>query len=751
VNQRSRSLIQTLGRVPVGWWVVLLALPALAPLARTGFFESHDGMFHAYRLAALARAVRAGVLYPRWFPEFGFGYGQPVLNFYGPLSYYWGLPFILLGADAALALKLVFATGLIASALGMYLFARLHLDRGPALAAAVVYTYLPYHLVDLYIRGAVAEFLAFVWFPLVLWAFHRLIEHADEPRFTEIGLAAVLLAALVLTHSLSALIFAPVLVAYATILLLRQGSLRALALTALTLALTLALAAFYLVPVLAESQYVGLGHGASQGYRDHLLPLLDLFSRSLAYPYPTEQSVTPVFPLGLVQILIVAGATVLPFRTRGRQWPVLFFLALALLSALMLTTISLPLWRIFEQGLAFLQYPWRFQALTVLATAFLAGTLWSEVSSIKVQAPRTTPYVLRPALYGLLLASSLWLLTVIPTTPDLSVEAMWQQDREHGQVGATWTGEYLPVWVTEQRWAISLPLADPVLDGVALPAGQVKLVGVGYNRYDLISQAAEASPLALHQFHFPGWQAAGRVDSFRSSSQAHGVLGLATVDLPSTSGLLTMRLGLTKAQQWSALLSLTAFLAAGVVLVAQYQAPKAQSTHSRLSALLLAACFVLPAAVLIGQVALPNGYVREVAQVNANLENTVELLAFTTDETSYHPGDTLDVTLYWHALHSMDQNYKSFVHLTDADLTRQPAQHDGDPGGGFSPTTRWLPGEVVPDTHHLALPADLAPGHYRLWAGMYEYEAVRNLTILSADTSIADNRVLLGEIEVVAP
>jgi hypothetical protein len=34
---------------------------------------------------------------------------------------------------------------------------------------------------------------------------------------------------------------------------------------------------------------------------------------------------------------------------------------------------------------------------------------------------------------------------------------------------------------------------------------------------------------------------------------------------------------------------------------------------------------------------------------------------------------------------------------------------------------------------------------------MYEYGAVRNLTVLSSDVAAADNRVLLGEIEVVSP
>ena len=74
-------------------WALLtlaLALPALYLLVRPGFFVSDDGRFHVYRVAALARAWLAGVLHPRLFPEFGFGYGQAVLNFYAPLSYWPG-------------------------------------------------------------------------------------------------------------------------------------------------------------------------------------------------------------------------------------------------------------------------------------------------------------------------------------------------------------------------------------------------------------------------------------------------------------------------------------------------------------------------------------------------------------------------------------------------------------------------------------------------------------------------------------
>ena len=352
---------------------------------------------------------------------------------------------------------------------------------------------------------------------------------------------------------------------------------------------------------------------------------------------------------------------------------------------------------------------------------------------------------------GLLLAIgawALWRLPYTPMTPDISTEAMWELDRQNGQVGATWTGEYLPIWVTEQRWAIAHPLPDPAPGGRALPPGQVRLTGVGHTRYDLTVEAPEGTSVTLHQFHYPGWQASWLGDTL--PSQPEGVLALASFDLEAGSGPLTARLGHTPAQLWGTLLSLTASLLIGIglIVVARRRAPQVRAPRGTR---LLAACYLALAAALLVSLALPNGTVQATDQVNANLEASVELLAYTTDRQTYHPGDTVSVTLYWRALRELDQDYKAFVHLTDTDMTRQPAQHDGDPNGGFTPTTRWLPGELVPDTHHLSLPAGLEPGRYRLWAGMYEHETVRNLTILSSETPAADGRVLLGEIEVTSP
>jgi len=794
VKKRFHFLGQKLD-LSLGWWAVLLSVPALVPLMRSGFFDSPDGLMHAYRLPALGQAIGSGVLYPRWFPEFAFGYGHPLFNFFGPLTYYWGLPFVLLGANATTALKLVLATGLIASALGMLLFARRHFGRGAALVAAVVYAYLPYHLVDLYVRGAAAEFMAFVWFPLILWAFGETVEQSGQKGMVKAALAGLLLAALIVTHQLSALVFFPVLVGYIALLWLAKRDRPALGRAGLAAGWAAILSAFYWLPVLAESRYVGLSTMRSQGYADHLLPVGHLFSPTLTYRYVSEPGAPSTYPIGLVQaIILVAAAIALVCcwrrlrwsrsdqTVRPQAWAILLFLAVAVSTIYMLSDASLPVWRAGEAVLAYLEFPWRIQSMTILATAFLAGAVWDTQPWVALHAhsarpgffasqPRVpwwgSPSALHVRMTGWLLAAALvwfliwtlWRLPVTPVTPGLAVEDMWQMDRDIGQMGTTWDGEFIPVWVAEQRWAVSLPASStgrPSLTTVQPVGGQLRLTGTGYARYDFSLDAPQGATVVLHQFHFPGWQA--RWNGTVVPSRPEGNLGLVAFDLSPGSGPLTIGLDLTPAQLWGSLLSLAGLVVGGLGLAAY------ALTRERRPAwgpLLLAAGYLLPAALLLGHLVLPSGAVHSVEQAYANLENRTELLGFTTDRAVYAPGDTAAVTLYWRPLQVPEQDYKVFVHLTGpkpaspqpqlltASLGGLPvAQHDGDPGGGFTPTTRWLPGELVPDTHRLILPADLPPGRYGLWAGIYEYPAVRNLEVISAGGQVVDGRIFLGEIEV---
>lgn len=77
-------------------------------------------------------------------------------------------------------------------------------------------------------------------------------------------------------------------------------------------------------------------------------------------------------------------------------------------------------------------------------------------------------------------------------------------------------------------------------------------------------------------------------------------------------------------------------------------------------------------------------------------------------------GDTPTVTLLWHALQTPGEGYTAFVHIEDAD-GHIVAQSDGVPVNWGRPTTGWLPGEYVLDSHSLA---QLPPGQYSVYVGL---------------------------------
>jgi hypothetical protein len=92
------------------------------------------------------------------------------------------------------------------------------------------------------------------------------------------------------------------------------------------------------------------------------------------------------------------------------------------------------------------------------------------------------------------------------------------------------------------------------------------------------------------------------------------------------------------------------------------------------------------------------------------------------------PGQTLRLTIDWQALRPIDQNLKVFVHLADAG-DNVLAQFDGYPQGGSTPTTAWVPGQIVSDTYPVTLPAAAPPGPYRRLVGLYDETTLERLAV----------------------
>ena len=133
--------------------------------------------------------------------------------------------------------------------------------------------------------------------------------------------------------------------------------------------------------------------------------------------------------------------------------------------------------------------------------------------------------------------------------------------------------------------------------------------------------------------------------------------------------------------------------------------------------------------------------------VAVRLGDLAELVGY--DLGPARPGEPLQLTLYWRALGPSPQRYKVFTHLLD-DGSRVVAQDDSEPGRGAFPTTGWVAGEIIEDRYVLALPDDLAPGHYTLEVGMYDPRSGERVPVLRSDVPVRDDAALLTEVAVAA-
>jgi hypothetical protein len=490
-----------------------------------GIIQTHaggDSPFLLQRTFELVTNLRAGIFPARWMPDAAYGLGYPFFNFYASLPYYLAALLNLIGFDLLTAIKLAQTLGMLAAALSMWLYARTLFPKMGALLAVVAYTLAPYHLVNLYVRGdSLQEFWAFVWYPLILWAVDRVVQADGEGRqrwdwlIRMLGLA-MLLAGFVLTHNVSTLIFAPFIVLYTLVRLAQwarayKAAPRQIVLTLTWLAgaavLGAALSAWFWLPALGEAGLVQL-NDQTTGYFDfnnHFRsPAQNLIQANLIFDYHVDPALN-AFAMALPQaVLMVLGAAAWLWRTRKRS-TALLVVALALLSTVLMTPLSKPVWDALP-ALALTQFPWRFLSVQALFGALLIGGLACAPITARLWQ-------------GACLVAGAALLLTLPALPnerlDIRAENVTPRSLQlyewfSGNIGTTIRAEYLPRSVRPRPMVgpdlLQQPRRALVVDGrvatsaLALqsPTRQVWRIQV----------SSDVATMTLPLLYWPGWQAA---------------------------------------------------------------------------------------------------------------------------------------------------------------------------------------------------------------------------------------------------
>lgn len=638
-DSNQHFLSRWLARADYGLMLALLTpLFAVMPLLiHAGLPNTADGPAHLMRQVELNRAWQEGNFYPRWGADLALGHGMPIFSYAPPALYQLTQLFHLTGLPLDTSMKAVLVFDFLLYSLGMFLLARSLFGAGPALVAATVYVYAPYRLREAYIQGNYGQFTGLAFYPLILWAFQRLVV-VGGARY--LVLAALSLAGLLFSHNISSMLFAPLLATYLLFLLFsplhetsggrpagwllaqRLGRVAAAAL------LGLGLSAIFWLPAFGERDAIRL-EGITQGFFDFRENFISL-AEYLAPPLPLDlAAINPEFPLslGLPQILgSVAGILALVFvigYSLGRKVksgrregpgvdstlrPAIFFTCFLLLYTLLALPQSAPLWEAVPL-LDLAEFPWRMLGPAILCASLLAA--YAAYVAIRWASWRSgaTPHrylyalfaviVLIIALNGYYLYPSQFIQWGTPGPADA-----FAYEVSSGAIGTTSTGEFLPRAAQEfprpetlwPDYAAGRP-PQKIDPGTMPPGASVETIERRAESETFLIDTPGAFVATVRTLYWPGWQVElnGQPVAFTVADRT----GLIQVPVPAGRHTLHLRLAATPlrlAGLWLTLLS--GLSLAGLGLLGLRRRPAARSARSQPA--IPARLFVTGAAILVG-------------------------------------------------------------------------------------------------------------------------------------------------------
>jgi hypothetical protein len=588
------------------WLLLLLIIPAMLPLAAPGyFFKAHDGQHSVSYLVEFDQAIRDGLIWPIWGPDYAVGFGYPVWLVYAPLAYFVAEFFHLLGFGLTAAVKLTWALGFLLGAAGMYRLARRWWGPAAGLIAALAFTYAPYHLVQIYVRGALAEFLALAWFPWVLLAFVALW---DDPRPGRAAWAAMALGTLMLTHSQAPVMYVPFLAGFVLFKAVTYrppaGShsvrtrLKPLLWAGVAFVLGGLLGSIFMVPLLLERRFIAELSWLHDTYYygRHFVYPSQFFNPFWGFGYSVEGTADGMsFQLGLLQVLGAAvGALAALSRSAygTRRLPhrldAIFLVVVSLVAVFAMTPAAKSVWDALPL-VNLLQFPWRLLALTTVSLALLAGAgaswLRDSAQDYHPDPEETTrsesfgsisPYVYVVGLVIVLASFPYTRPELVPIRPqDESPLNIIEFEAKHPDMrGMTRWSERLPVEADSPLPAQYL--AGEPLARAAIVAGQGTVREQESSSASAFARVQADSPVRLRFYthYFPGWRAT--VDGQPVEIQPDAPNGLIGLDLPAGEHQVQLRFTATPVRSVGAALSIVALLIIAVLWVVD---PRRRNLH----------------------------------------------------------------------------------------------------------------------------------------------------------------------------
>lgn len=480
--------------------IVLIVLPLI--VTREWFFpgmpQTHDAEVHISRAAMMATSIREGNILPRWGGYFNWGYGTPSIMFLYPgLPYAAAVVHLLTGLTFIPIYKLFMIAPYVGSGIAWFRWMRL-LSLSPiaSFVGALFYLLAPYRLVNIFVRGALAEHLGFFLFPLLMIASTQVLKKSNKKNFLFLSL---IVSIQILTHNLSALLYFPIITVF-PFLAQKISSLPRFSIPALfryygAIAVGFLLTGFFWIPALVESKYTLASWMFTNRdwYADHFLAFQQLVWSRWGYGWslPGVEQDGMTFQVGIAQwtVLLVMALLILRKKLLSRFFHFsLYAYLLTLIGIFMALPVSNFAWHL-SSLLPKFQFPWRFLSYIVIGTSLLGGLV---TETLKKHRAFLAVLVVLP------------IVTTIPYWRIAGPSSLTEQFLTVDYVGTSDTGETTPVWAIRfQEKKAKAPVevvSAPDRDFVEIIPGK-RL----QERHMFRVVAKGSARLVDNTLYFPGW------------------------------------------------------------------------------------------------------------------------------------------------------------------------------------------------------------------------------------------------------
>ncbi len=365
----------------------ILLIWAVLPLLSNGYFPMHDDT-QVSRVIGMGSALIEKQFPVRIIDDLGYGYGYLIFNYYSPLPYYFGGALYAIGLDAVTATKMMFMAPFFLGASFLYLFLYPMYGAIGAVIGSLLFSYAPYHAVQVYIRGSVGEYWAIAFVPLLLFGSFLILQKSNTYKgivLGSVGLAATLqshtiLGIIILTYYICGIILYSV---YGVCR--KQNNWKIVGKAILVVCFGLGLSAYFWLPAFFEMKYTAVTtmiHNANTGFYDHFLCPFQLWNSPWGFGGSASGCFSDgmSFKLGKIQILLASVSLgILLWKkykksSYSHSFQIFVGVMLSTVSIVSTLSISAPFWSIFPFT-SFIQYPWRLLSISMLGLAIVGGSL----------------------------------------------------------------------------------------------------------------------------------------------------------------------------------------------------------------------------------------------------------------------------------------------------------------------------------------------------------------------------------------